>query len=61
MSEEQKEYEAVRLANAMSKLMDEGVFAPGTIGEDGRPRAVSHVAELIKDHQVKEEEESDED
>ncbi|KAH7724000.1 synembryn [Aphelenchoides avenae] len=61
MSEEQKEYEAVRLANAMSKLMDEGVFSPGTIGEDGRPRAVSHVAELIKDHQVKEEEESDED
>ena len=53
MSEEQKEYEMMKLVNAMDKLMDQGVIAPGTIGEDGRPRQVKHVAELIKD--VKEE------
>uniref|UniRef100_A0A914CD92 Synembryn-A n=1 Tax=Acrobeloides nanus TaxID=290746 RepID=A0A914CD92_9BILA len=61
MTEEQKEYEAMKLANAMSKLMEEGVFTPGTIGEDGRVRAVSHVNELVKNVNVKEELESDSD
>lgn len=55
MSEEQKEYEMMKLVNAMDKLMDQGLIAPGTIGEDGRPRQVKHIAELIKD--TKEEEE----
>lgn len=55
MSEEQKEYEMMKLVNAMDKLMDKGLIAPGTIGEDGRPRQVKHIAELIKD--TKEEEE----
>lgn len=49
MSDEQKEFEAMKLVNAMSKLMDQGVIAPGTIGPDGKPKKVSHVAELIKD------------
>lgn len=49
MTDEQKEVEAMKLVNAMSKLMDQGVIAPGTIGEDGKPKKVSHVAELVKD------------
>ncbi|ETN74871.1 hypothetical protein NECAME_12682, partial [Necator americanus] len=49
MSEEQKEYEAMKLVNAMNKLMKTGVVKPGTIGEDGRPREVGHVLELLKD------------
>jgi hypothetical protein len=49
MSEEQKEYEAVKLAEAMNKLLDCGLIRPGTIGDDGKPRAVEHVLELVKD------------
>ena len=30
MSEEQKEHEAMKLVNAMDKLMDQGLIAPGT-------------------------------
>uniref|UniRef100_A0A1I7XCI4 Synembryn-A n=1 Tax=Heterorhabditis bacteriophora TaxID=37862 RepID=A0A1I7XCI4_HETBA len=48
MSEEQKEYEAMRLVDAMHKLMNTGVIQPGTVGDDGRPRAVEHVLELAK-------------
>ncbi|WKY07157.1 hypothetical protein Q1695_006959 [Nippostrongylus brasiliensis] len=59
MSEEQKEYEAMKLVDAMNKLMNTGVVKPGTIGDDGRPRAVSHVMELVKD--VPDEPESDSD
>ncbi|TKR72539.1 hypothetical protein L596_019971 [Steinernema carpocapsae] len=62
MSEEQKEYEAMKLVDAMSKLMDTGVIQPGTIGPDGKPKAVSHVCELLKNkHDLKEEEELDSD
>ncbi|CAD5227095.1 unnamed protein product [Bursaphelenchus xylophilus] len=49
MTEEQKEYEAMKLANTMDKLLDSGVFLPGRIGPDGKPQAVSHVNELVKD------------
>lgn len=59
MSDEQKEYEAVKLANALDKLLNEGVLAPATIGEDGRPKQVGHVAELMKDAKVEEPPESD--
>ncbi|KJH52240.1 hypothetical protein DICVIV_01568 [Dictyocaulus viviparus] len=54
MSEEQKEYEAMKLVNAMSKLMETGVVKPGTIGDDGRPKAISHMLELVKDFPDKE-------
>ena len=60
MSEEQKEHEAMKLVNAMDKLMDQGLIAPGTVGEDGRVRQVKHVAELIKDvEKADEKEDSD--
>ncbi|KAK0400748.1 hypothetical protein QR680_015433 [Steinernema hermaphroditum] len=60
MSEEQREFEAMKLVDAMSKLMDTGVIQPGTIGEDGRPQPVSHVCELLK-NQPGPNEESDSD
>uniref|UniRef100_A0A914MTA3 Synembryn n=1 Tax=Meloidogyne incognita TaxID=6306 RepID=A0A914MTA3_MELIC len=60
MSEEQKEHEAMKLVNAMDKLMDQGLIAPGTVGEDGRVRQVKHVSELIKDvEKADEKEDSD--
>lgn len=46
MSEEQKEYEAVKLANLMAKLSSEGVVQPCRIGEDGRPEPVNHILQL---------------
>ncbi|CAD6197129.1 unnamed protein product [Caenorhabditis auriculariae] len=49
MSEEQKEYEALKLVEAMHRMMDAGLVKPGTIGEDGKVREVSHVLELAKD------------
>lgn len=62
MSDEQKEYEAMKLAEAMSKLMDEGIITPATVDAQGRPKPVSHVLELVQDKMAKEEsKESDED
>lgn len=49
MSEEQKEFEAMKLVNALSEMLDLGVVKPGTIGDDGKVKEVSHVLELIKD------------
>uniref|UniRef100_A0A915DXK4 Synembryn-A n=1 Tax=Ditylenchus dipsaci TaxID=166011 RepID=A0A915DXK4_9BILA len=57
MSEEQKEYEAMKLVDAINKLMDEGVMAPATLGPDGRPQKVEHIAELVKDVQLERERE----
>ena len=47
MSEEQKEYEAEQLANAIDKLTRMGgVIKPATIGDDGRPIELDHVLQL---------------
>ncbi|KAK3611621.1 hypothetical protein CHS0354_018317 [Potamilus streckersoni] len=46
MSEEQKEYEAMKLVNVIDKLHREGIIQATTIGADGRPTPVSHVLEL---------------
>ncbi|KAF7636495.1 hypothetical protein Mgra_00004085 [Meloidogyne graminicola] len=59
MSDEQKEHEAMKLVNAMDKLMDQGIIAPGMVGEDGHVRQVKHVAELIKDVKNEKEDGSD--
>ncbi|EGT48653.1 CBN-RIC-8 protein [Caenorhabditis brenneri] len=61
MSDEQKEYEAMKLVDAMNKMMDAGIVKPGTIGEDGRLREVSHVLELIKDAPEPDKDDSDSD
>lgn len=46
MSEEQKEYEAMKLVNLMQELNRQGIVQPCRIGEDGRPVAVEHILEL---------------
>lgn len=49
MSDEQKEYEAVKLVNMIDKLQRKGIIQPARVGEDGKPRAIEHVMELQKD------------
>lgn len=47
MSEEQKEYEAIRLVNDLDRLTRiGGCLKPARIGSDGRPVAIEHVLEL---------------
>lgn len=46
MSEEQKEYEAMKLVNLMDKLNGQGLVQACKIGADGRPEPVDHIMEL---------------
>jgi hypothetical protein len=46
MSEEQKEYEAVKMANLLHDLQKSGFIKPGTIGPDGKPLEVEHILQL---------------
>ncbi len=47
MSEEQKEYEAVRLVQALDKLSRAGgPIKPASIGPDGRPVQIQHVLQM---------------
>ena len=48
MSEEQKEYEAMRLVNLMDKMERLGVVQPARVGADGQPEAVSHICQLLE-------------
>ena len=48
MTEEQKEYEANKLANLIHQLHDLGAVKPARIGPDGRPEPVEHVLELVE-------------
>ena len=48
MSDEQKEYEAMRLVNLMDKMERLGVVQPARLGADGKPEAVSHICQLIE-------------
>ena len=48
MSEEQKEYEAMRLVNLMDKMERLGVVQPARVGAGGQPEAVSHICQLIE-------------
>lgn len=46
MSEEQKEHEAVQLANLIDQLARGGVVQPARVGADGRPHPLEHVLQL---------------
>ena len=59
MSEEQKEYEAMRLVNLMDKMERLGMVQPARVGADGRPEAVSHVCELLENRPEERESDSD--
>ena len=60
MTEEQKEYEANKLANMIHKLHELGAMKPGKIGPDGKPVAVEHVLELVEGQQFCRGEQNDE-
>lgn len=51
MTEEQKEYEANRLVNAIDQLQRSGIIQPCRIGADGRPQPVEHVLQLQEEYQ----------
>merc|ERR1711953_1558431 len=53
MTEEQKEYEANKLANLIHQLHELGAMKPGKIGPDGKPIAVDHVLELVEGQQFR--------
>ena len=47
MTEEQKEYEAMKLVNAFDKLArSNGMIKPARFGPDGRPVEIEHVLQL---------------
>ncbi len=46
MSEEQKEYEAIQIVNAIDKMTRSGALRPATIGADGKPVEIQHVLQL---------------
>lgn len=46
MSEEQKEYEAMRLVSQISRLQVTGIVQPCTISADGVPTPIRHVLQL---------------
>jgi hypothetical protein len=53
MSEEQKEYEAVRLVQAIDKLTRSGgPIKPAAIGPDGRPVEIQHVLQMQENGSV---------
>ena len=64
MSEEQKEYEAMRLVNMIDQLSRGGCIQPCRVGEDGRPEPVEHVLQLQTEMEkivMREEEEEESD
>jgi hypothetical protein len=64
MSEEQKEYEAMRLVNMIDQLSRGGCIQPCRVGEDGRPQPVQHVLQLqeqLAAHQIQDQQEEDSD
>ncbi|KAI1309411.1 Synembryn-A [Halotydeus destructor] len=48
MSDEQKEYEAMRLVNAIEKMTSAGVVRPCRVGVDGKPLPIEHILELTE-------------
>ncbi|KAI4463718.1 synembryn [Holotrichia oblita] len=46
MTEEQKEYEAMKLVELMDNLTRKGIVKPCRIGPDGKPEPIEHVLQL---------------
>jgi len=61
MTDEQKEYEAMKLVELMDKMIADKVIQPCRIGEDGRPQPVEHVLQLQEEMEKRRQEESDSD
>lgn len=52
MTDEQKEYEAMKLVEAMDKLQRGGIIQPSVVGPDGRPQPVEHILELTQNMSI---------
>ncbi|KAK0084809.1 hypothetical protein PV325_006414 [Microctonus aethiopoides] len=63
MTEEQKEYEAMKLVDLVNQLTNDGIVRPCTIDKDGKPKPIDHVLELQESlkHQLQTNHESDSD
>lgn len=48
MTDEQKEYEAIKLVNLIDQMSRQGVVQPMRVGQDGRPHPLEHVLELAE-------------
>ena len=48
MTEEQKEYEAMKLVNMMDQLMKGGLIQPARVGADGKPVPVDHILQMTE-------------
>ena len=48
MTDEQKEYEAMKLVNMMDQLMKGGLIQPATVGPDGKPVPVDHILQMTE-------------
>ncbi|KAL3266979.1 hypothetical protein HHI36_011127 [Cryptolaemus montrouzieri] len=46
MSDEQKEFEAMKLVQLMDDLMKSGTIKPCRVGKDGKPEPIEHVLQL---------------
>lgn len=46
MTEEQKEYEAMKLVELMDTLTKHGIIQPCKVGKNGKPEAIEHVLQL---------------
>ena len=49
MSDEQKEYEGMKLVNLIDQMHRTGIVQPCRIGPDGKPVPIEHVLQL-KEH-----------
>lgn len=62
MTEEQKEYEAMKLVELIDSMTKIGSIKPCTIGKDGKPQPIEHVLQLqegLKGHQLNNDTDSD--
>ncbi|KAL7744942.1 hypothetical protein ACLKA6_007215 [Drosophila palustris] len=46
MSDEQKEYEALKLVNLLEQLRKDGIVQPALIDKDGKPQPLEHILQL---------------
>lgn len=46
MTDEQKEYEAMKLVDHINNLAKSGMIQPCRVGADGKPHPIEHVLQL---------------
>ncbi|KAF7285862.1 hypothetical protein GWI33_009539 [Rhynchophorus ferrugineus] len=61
MTDEQKEYEAMKLVHLMNNLLKSGTIQPCRVGADGKPHPIEHVLQLQEGLKRQENNDSDSD